>query len=170
MINMYLVLKKQGEHRLLLQLPIYFRLAFAAIAVFLTFSMISTGSLSAAPLILAIISIIASLYQEKWIFDKKSDRVEHQFGLVIWFKRQLFLQSQIANIVLANYREEEANAQPQGFLRLRRTGGRSLISLALTLEDGRKHTIEIRRTRQGAVMKTNGQTLADFCEKPLIQE
>ena len=176
MFKLSLVLQKKTDNELVLRLPIGFRLLFAVIVTFLAGSMIGTGSVSPASIILTVLSALAGLYKEQWRFDRESGAIEHQSGLLFPYITRLFTFDDIDQFVLSssksyrpaiNRRQRDGYGQEQDSQRR----GTSMTSFGLITKKGKAHTIEIRKSRSNELMEDNVRVISEFCDIPLkVQE
>jgi hypothetical protein len=164
MLKMHLILRRPSESQFELALPISFRIIFACIAGILVASMLSLGATPLIPMIITIVTILAALYEERWIFNAESHTVVHNSGLIKLCTRRTIAFGEIESFVLVNYRE----IPNETVLSARRgVALRSLVSLQIITSNGGSRTVEIRSNRHGGTLKQSAEIIADFCNKPL---
>lgn len=164
MLKMHLVLKTRSESILELALPLSFRITFAVIASILIASMVSLSMVSVIPLIVAVITVLAGLYEERWFFDRSGKQVVHRYGLIVFARNRAIPFDEINSFVLSNLREIP---EDQGFSAKKSMALRSLVSMQIELASGEHRTIEIRANRHNASLKESAERVSEFCGIPL---
>ena len=164
MFRLHLVIKQISESVIELSLPISFRIVFAGITILLIASMISLMAIAAVPIIIATITIVAGLYEERWRFDNKRGVVNHWIGILGIAKRSSIEFDAIDSFILSNYKEVPEQSK---FSAKRSVALRSLVAFQIGIRSGRAKTVEIRMNRHNDMLKENAERIAEFCNKPL---
>ena len=103
-----MALKKLSDERLVFSMPLSYKIlsSFIALVFFILILFFSSNSPDEAllsnivPFIIFLVSVLSALYHEKWIFDKKSNCITYQFGLVFLYKSKLFKFQDIRHLEL----------------------------------------------------------------------
>lgn len=164
MLRLHFVLKQISDREIELSLPISFRIVFAGITLLLVASMISLKSVAVVPIVIASITILAGLYEERWRFDTSRGVVTHWIGLLGVAKKTNINLEEIDSFILSNYKEVP---EESGFSSKRRIALRSLVAFQIGINSGRAKTVEIRMNRHNDTLKENAERIAEFCNKPL---
>ena len=164
MFRLHLVIKQITESVIELTLPIAFRIVFAGITTLLVASMISLMAIAVVPVIIASITLIAGLYEERWRFDAERGVIEHWIGLLGISKRSTIEFDDVDSFILANYKEVPEDS---GFSAKRSVALRSLVAFQIGIKSGSAKTIEIRMNRHNDTLKENAERISEFCNKPL---
>ena len=164
MFRLHLVIKQVSDNVIELSLPKAFRVVFAGITILLVASMISLMAIAVVPIIIASITIIAGLYEERWRFDNERGVVDHWIGLIGIAKRSSIEFDDIDSFILSNYKEVPEDS---GFSAKRSVALRSLVAFQIGIRAGRAKTVEIRMNRHNDLLKENAKRIAEFCDKPL---
>jgi hypothetical protein len=159
-----------------------FRVLFITITVILGAGMFSLSVYSWFSILLFAISLLASVYNETWLFDKTAGSGEHRFGLLFLFKRKRIAIADIEELEIKRFvkgsvatgsgrapddtRGKEGSEQPE------RKKGVLLppflfVELNLVLKSGESVNIETVKTRHFEYFKNKAEIVADFLEKPL---
>jgi hypothetical protein len=166
-----------------------FRALFITITVILGAGMFSLSVYSWFSILLFAISLLASVYNETWLFDKAAGSAEHRFGLLFLFKRKRIEIADIEELEIKRFvkgsvatgsaetrpgsgqapddtRGKEGSEQPE------RKKGILLppflfVELNLVLKSGESVNIETVKTRHFEFFKNKAEIVADFLEKPL---
>lgn len=192
MFQFQLVIRRQSNTTLRLSMSIVFRILLLFIAGVFVAGMAMTGAFSWIPFIILVISVLASLYNDSWIFDKNWKTAEHRFGLLFLFKRKQFLLSDIKELEIRqfikgslDYLKEQQSKSNEGATDQyipeigtgvvgskikKRTGPPPVrfIELNLVLENGKSINLETTKARHYDYFREKSKTIADFLEKPLI--
>ena len=164
MFRLHLVLSERSESVLELRLPSSFRIAFLVIAAILIASMATLEVITAVPLIITAITVLAGLYEERWQFDREAGAIVHRYGLIVLAKRSVVSFDEIDTFILSNLREIPDEGP---FSARRGVAMRSLVSFQLLTTDGKYRTVEIRANRHNDSLKENAERIAEFCDSNL---
>ncbi len=164
MFKLHLVLKERSPSVVELTLPAGFRITFGIIALVFLGSMATLDRVSALPVAITAVTVVAGLYEERWKFDRGRGVVEHRYGLLVFSGRSLVDFGSIESFVLSNFREAPDD---HGFSAQKSIALRSLVSLQLLTHDGKCRTIEIRANRHNDSLKSNAERIGEFCSIPL---
>ena len=104
-MELRLRLRTVGPEKLVLAFPIWARIVFAAIAAIPLYGMVRDGTVYAVPMILLVVSLLAVLYNESWIFDAHEQVAESRFGLLFVFKRRRFAFDEIEAFELEEFQK-----------------------------------------------------------------
>ena len=173
-----LVLKAQGEERIVLVISTGFRLIFLSIAAIIFAALIMTSSPSLFhhanifPLFLCGICLLASLYLERWIFDRRLNLFERNVGLMFLFKRRPQSLDGLRRVLLSQYqrgyvRSENVREPPGSGSRKRRMFSRVFVTLGVEDEQARIYRLDIASAVHLGEMRKNARGIADFCRIPL---
>lgn len=176
-----LVLKAQGEERIILVISTGFRLIFLAIAVIIYFALVTTSSLplfhrtNVFPLILCGICFLASLYLERWIFDRRLNLFERNVGLMFFFKRRRQSLDELRRVLLSQYQRGyvKSTTPRERFgsgSRKRRMFSRVFVTLGVEDDQARIHRLDIASAVHLGEMRKNARGIADFCRIPLVDD
>jgi hypothetical protein len=155
-----------------------FRLIFSGIGIIILFALLSTSSLplfhrtNTFPLLLCLICILASLYLERWIFDRSLDLFERHVGLVFLFRRRQQPLSDLRRVLLSRYQrgymrqETDTGALGRSFKR-RRALSRAFVTLGVEDTKAKMHRLDIARAVHLGEIRKTARGIADFCGIPL---
>ncbi len=144
-------------------------------------------------ILLFAISLLASVYNETWLFDKAAGSAEHRFGLLFLFKRKRIEIADIEELEIKRFvkgsvatgseetRPGSSDRPPgpgrapdgtRGSEQPERKKGILLppflfVELNLVLKSGESVNIETVKTRHFEYFKNKAEIVADFLEKPL---
>ena len=173
-----LVLKAQGEERIVLVISTGFRLIFLGIAIIILAALTMTSSppffnsANIFPLALCGICLLASLYLERWVFDRRLNLFERNVGLMFLFKRRQQSLDELRRVLLSQYQRgyvRSANVrEPLGSgSRKRRMFSRVYVTLGVEDEQARIHKLDIASAVHIEDIRKNARGIADFCGIPL---
>ncbi len=164
MFQVRLVLRHDGGDRLVYGVSLSFRLVFLTIAAVLLFSLLSArkgplfGPANAVPLVLLAISAAASLYNERWLFDRSLNTIEHHLGLLGLYRRQSFELDTLVRVELSSFRMGQVGGGES-----RRFFARSFVSISLVDAGGQVRKVDIAKASRLAEMRRTARAVADFC-------
>jgi len=176
-----LVLKAQGQERIVLVISTGFRLIFLSIAVIILAALVMTSSpplfhnANIFPLSLCGICLLASLYLERWIFDRGLNLFERNVGLMFLFKRRQQSLDELRRVLLSQYQqgyERSANLrEPHGSgSRKRRMFSRVFVTLGVEDEQARIYKLDVASAVHIGDIRKNARAIADFCGIPLVDD
>lgn len=164
-------LQELGDRRLVLRIPLGFKLLLLGIAViiFSSIAFTSAGSRifdrsNTLPLLLCAFSLLAAAYQEQWIFDRENDLLRSRFGVFPLFRTKRIKISELEAVSLNRF--VRGNLPPTSGGK-RRMLQRDLLSLTLIRRDGRILRMETYRTFEQEKIKQMAGRIADYCGIPL---
>ena len=173
-----LVLKAQSKERIALVISSGFRLIFVSIGIVIIAALIMTSTLpffhrsNVVPLLFCFVCILASLYLERWIFDRRLNIFERQTGLVFLFKRQRQALDSLRRVLLSQYQRGYIGSE-RGLAGTgkepKRRGAFSRMFVTLSVEDDQAiiHRLDIARAVHLGEIRKNARGIADFCGIPL---
>jgi len=174
LVGFRLVLRKTADGRLLLTVPLHFRVLLAAIGA-LVLALVARVPAedtqrifvpqNTLPLIFAGLALLGAAYHERWIFDKPGDAVVHRFGLA-WLQRSRSMRiSRLQGLVVERFlRGRPAAAGRRSF------GRAPLSALSLRDQDGRLHRLETYGPAQRSRLEATSGAIAEYCGIPLLQD
>jgi hypothetical protein len=163
-LRIRLVLRSQGSGRLLLVISAGFRLVFLGIAAIILTALLLASSVplfdraNTFPLFLWGICILASLYLERWIFDRRLNLFEQDVGLLFFYKRRRQNLDGLRRVLLNQYQRGYVK-QPKR----RRLLSRVFVTLGVEDEEGRIHKLDVASAVHLAEMRKNAERIARFC-------
>jgi hypothetical protein len=128
--------KRKGD-QLVLRFSPFVRISVGSIAVLVLAAMIAGGSFSAFPIVLFSICVIAILYDERWIFDRK--RVVRRIGLLIVARERSWKIEEIDRLYVSRFVKGSPTRLPREKVDSFR---RQQLTLYLLLKNGDRETIE----------------------------
>lgn len=164
-----MVLRDKEKHRIVYSTSIGFRMVFLAIALLILLPLLtfSDGSLfnraNIVALALCAICLLASMFLERWIFDKESNLFEKNVGLLLYYRRMRKPLNTLRKVIISESRRsvdvKTRTASPVS----RRT-----VALYLQDRDGRVYQLDLVRGFGGAEkIRRTAARLSDFCGIPL---
>jgi hypothetical protein len=181
MFRIRLVLKAESEERISLVISSGFRLIFISIGVVILAALLMISALpffhrsNLVPLLFCFVCLLASLYLERWIFDRRLNIFERQIGLVFLFKRRRQALDSLRRVLLSQYQrgyiKPERGAAGTGKAP-RRRGAFSRMFVTLGVEDEQAiiHRLDIARVVHLGEIRKNARGIAGFCGIPLDDE
>jgi hypothetical protein len=163
LIGFRLAWRHSPDGRLILAVPLAYRLLLAAIGVFVLCSLLATspgGGLftagNLAPLLFSLLGLLGAAYEERWVFDRARDLLLRQNGLwPLRFSRRL---------ELARLREVAFEQVARG--RQRGARQRPLTVLLLLDRDGLIYRLEQFSVSQLPRARRLAQAIASYCGIP----
>ena len=150
------VLRRRRDGALLLDFPLWFRLALGAISVAMAALMIADGSVYALPVIFAIISAVGALYTQEWVFDPNSERVRSRHGLLFLARTREYPASEIEAVVLERF--------------TRTMGVRTeYVRLKLRIKDGTEVVVDVQKLR-GSSLVGHAASIGAAVHAPVVEE
>lgn len=124
-------------------------------------------SLFSFPVVLMVLLIIASLYQEAWICDKSNQQIVYRYGLLFLYKQRVFPFEQIARFELSVFRKGTRGTVTKA----KNKSARLYRTFSLVLTDGSRHDLEILRLKQSSGRTEEAASrMAQYCDIPLRKE
>lgn len=184
MFELRMIITTRADGAKVLTLGAGFRVAFGIIAAFILVGSYTTGSLAVLPGILAVLSLVAVFYDERWVFDMETKEATRHFGLVFLRRTKTY------SLENAEYFEYGSFLEGSGFSRppasqtdltgnragdqsqtsrsmKRRPFQRSFETLTLVTSDGDRVDIEKQRGRETGRLKEIAERLSEYTGIPL---
>jgi hypothetical protein len=188
-----LSLKTKGRDRLELCIPLRSRLVFVFFFVLSCFVFLSSilsedkqGSYT-IPLVLACVTGLSALYEERWIFDKNRNIFESRFGLLIFAHRKGIPLTELARVELDSFTKGhmgetggtlEEEQTPNSLQTSKKAHLHSLlkapqrrymyriIRLRVVDKQEKGYVLDSTRVHRMEAFRLNGRRIADFCNIP----
>lgn len=195
MFELRMILTTRQDGVKVLRLGHGFRAAFGLIAAFILIGSFSTGELAVLPGILALLSVVAVFYDERWAFDREANQALRCFGLVFLHQKRTY---SLANAEYLEYASFAQGSSPPGTAAMGEdrsvaesagdsragsgttdaAGGagpfprrhalqRQFETLSLVFDDGDRVDIEKQRGRSTGGLKEIAERLSEYCGIPL---
>lgn len=165
--GIHLILKQYSEDKLALLIPLRFRLFMIIIAFFILFALLNftpggiTELFTAAntlPLLLVFFSLLSSLYQESWTWERSTGLLQYKFGLLFIYKNQTFKFSDLERVEVSLIKRSGIPGKP-----------RAVIALSLHDRKGNSYRLENSSYSRLKIITTMGERIALFCSIPLVK-
>ena len=156
--------KKQVSEDIISFAPgISFRIVFAIIAGFVFLGMGLTGVFSTVPFIFALVCFIVTLYNEQWLFNRKTGKIEHRFGLLPFYKRNRIDFKEVSSFEFVTFiRGSVSNSSRKRQTLFQKT----IFRFSLITDSGKQVVIETGNLTRRYNLQAELQQIADFCSKP----
>ena len=167
LFGLHLILKQYSEDRLVLLIPLRFRLFMIFIVLFILFALLSftpggmTELFSTAntlPLLIVFISLLSSLYQESWTWEHSTGLLQYKFGLLFLYKNRTIKLSDLDRVEVLLIKRSSIPGKP-----------RAVIALSLHDRKGNSHRLENSSYNRLKEITTMGERIALFCDIPLVK-
>ncbi len=165
-----LTLTKKNNHIIILDFPCWYRILLLSIALFTFIMLIITrknnnlnifNRYNLIPLIVSFLSIIFSLYNECWIFDKRKKNINHRFGLLFFYKTKLIMMDDLLEIELSVIDKRRLINQSQK--NNHKILSNKIIRLELITKDEKKFIIEYYNISKIDKIRKMSQQIASLC-------
>ena len=167
LFGLHLILKQYSEDRLVLLIPLRFRLFMIFIVLFILFALLSftpggmTELFSTAntlPLLLVLFSFLSSLYQECWTWEHSTGLLQYKFGLLFLYKNKTIKLSDLDRVEVLLIKRSSIPGKP-----------RAVIALSLHDRKGNNYRLENSSYSHLKEITTMGEKIALFCDIPLVK-
>jgi hypothetical protein len=165
-----LTLRCLRDGRLILSVPLAWRLLLAAIAGFVLFALLATASASelfgarnVVPLLFALFALLGAAYEERWVFDRRRDQLLRRQGLWPFRWNRRVALSRLKQVCL----ERVHRGRPQDSSARRR---RSLTILQLVDAEDRIYRLEQFSYSLQARARAQALAIASYCSIPFRDE
>lgn len=166
-----LVLKKLSNERLAFSMPLSFKILSLIIALILFifisfFSSDLPGEFvlsNIVPIILFLLSVLSTLYHERWIFDKNNNYIKYQFGLVFLYKSKLIKVQDIKHLELIHFitgKEKKTARSSTNFIK------KHFNLLALRMKDG--ELLKVEFFNSSLKMESAARSIAEYCRLTVV--
>ena len=169
MIGFRLQLKKLSDGRLILTIPVGYKILLLGIGLLILISLIVTraeggGGIfirkNTIPLIICLVSLLGAAYHERWIFDRPDGRVIHQNGLIVFHSNKVYGIEDLDRVEVSQFiRGGPGSAK----LSKRNVFIRPLLSLSLCRKNGDVYRLEIYSRFQGSRAENTARAIAEYC-------
>ena len=164
MFKIALQIIKTGENILELRLPPVLRIMFLLFTVFIAVSMIyfpieegSRGT-NYLPVLFLVMAVFVTLYEEKWIFNRKENSIESRLGLLFYFSRETAEINDVNHIMISEVRKGNRNKITSKYYKM-----------SLVFNNETEKDIELVYFREKEKLVRNAVLIADFCSVPIKQ-
>lgn len=165
MSRMNFILKEKKDGSLSLVLSIWFRLLFLFIALLLAAGVFVSGLGSERawiPLLIIALCTAGSLYEEKWVFNKSTGKIEYTNGLILINKKISY------NMEEAEILKISGDFHLENERRLSRLA-KKMIKFSLILNSGQVLDIDIATGKAESIkLKEKAERIAAYCGIQLI--
>ncbi len=162
--------------KIALVFPVRLKLILMGIGLLILFSIILTTPegvrkifipANTLPLVFSFLSILASGYHERWIFDKTEDLLIYQYGAILLHANRIYRISEFKQVELSQF----TKGKIAGTLNTRRSPfSRNIIILSISSKSGKIHRLETYSSFHLQKIETIAKTIADYCALPLINK
>lgn len=164
---LYLIIKRKKPELLVLSLGTGFRIFFSGILLLFFFGMYVSETGIKDLGILAILflgaTVLSLFYQERWDFDLKEGKITNRTGLLFFYRKRVFLISQISDFGLSVFTKGTLQNPSE---EKRRFFQKQYCSLFFRTSGEEKTDLEIQNRRHQQKLEEKGKTLSSFCSKP----
>lgn len=177
LLGFRLVLHTTADDRLILSVPLWYKLLLAGIGGLIVTAMILVPPegqtrvfvpQNTLPLIIAGLSFLGAAYRERWIFDKVGDALTHQYGLAfLWRSRNLRI-SELQAVSVERF--VKGRLDPGAAAPRRSLGFTPLLAMSLRAADGSLHRLESYSASQRQRLAATSRAIAAYCGIPLLGE
>jgi hypothetical protein len=197
LIGVTLSLKERGKNQLVLSLSPGSRIIFVFFFLLSCFVLVSGvcfgneatlfSSANTLPFLLVCLTGAGAFYQERWIFDRKDNRVESQYGLTFLYRKRTFPLDDLVRVELVSFTRgfaggnREAQEEPKRtdapsrsgetpFQGLRgpfqRSGAHRMLRLIIIDRQDQAHVLDSDKGHAIEEFHRTGRRIADFCSLP----
>lgn len=166
-------LKERGSDKLVYETPILFRIVFAAIAIVIFVSVVSASEgpfftrFNGISVSIILICLAASLYLERWVFDRQTNTFERNVGLYFWHSSKRTGLDNLEKVILKEIgMKRKAADNPKSIGLLSRVARRTAM-LCIEEKSGEVYKLDIVKGGSVNGARVNAQKLSAFCEIPL---
>ena len=177
LLGFKLVLVSEGENKLILRVPLSFRLITGGIACVILIFLISGARAGIASffarentllLIFFLLSFLSGIYKDRWIFNREQDVCERQIGLLFLFSLKRMKLSSIKRVEVSEYVRGSTPGSGPLTTRAPRVGvmdnrRRRFVTLTLVNEQDEILKLENASSLRTKSIVSMGKRLADFC-------
>jgi len=178
-----LVLRRPADGRLVLTVPVSYKLLLAAIgAVIVTFLVVVPPegqrsifvSQNTLPLIVSGLAFLGAAYHERWVFDKAGDAVIHQWGLFFLHRDRRLAISQLQGLAVGQFvkgRLERTATETAAPSPTRRSLFYTpVLTMSLRTKDGTLHRLESYGASHRPRLEAAAEAIARYCELPVLRD
>ncbi len=160
MFRMNFILKEKKDGSLSLVLPIWFRFLFLFIALVLAAGVFASGPESERtwiPLLIIALCTAGSLYEEKWIFNISTGKIEYINGVMLINKKIIYKMEETEIFQISGYSHLENESK---LSRLRK----KMIKFSLILNSGEVLNIDISTGKtESSELRKKAKRIASYC-------
>lgn len=161
-----LCLYRKNSDCLVLTIGSAFRISFAIVVTTLLIALIvfPAKEVPVPGIITIAISLLAMLYEERWIFDRASGEIRHRFGLIILHRTHTLRMADIEELTLVSIIHGKRALTKEGRAPY---SGRRYTILSLSGSGATKTTVEVAKNRNPQKLLEKGRAIAELCGVPL---
>jgi hypothetical protein len=163
----HLTLRELPDGRLVLAVPLFFRILLLAIGVLILLSVVLTSPEgerrlfapeNAVPLVISVLALLGAAYHERWTFDRRGKEVTHRFGVAFAGVTRRYPLARMASLQLEGHSGRE-----RGLLFRRGT----VVTLWLNASEGESFRLEAYPPSQRGRAADTARAIAEYCGLPL---
>jgi hypothetical protein len=165
-------LYKKGDSRIVLRLPVSFRIVFALMGVVIAVATFAFGDPPPLGIAICVLWLIATVYDERWSFDTASGRAVFRFGTLPIALKKTYRIEGIRSFGIESFSKGSLTGSPvkatdaeeskHRFMRKR------FSSLYMILATDEKVCIETVDAKRQAELQKAIEDLSELCDKPFI--
>ncbi len=178
-IGAMLTLKRRGGLLILSPSPA-FRILFAllfALSAFVLFSGVLFNAeptvllaRNAVPMVLTVLTALALLYDERWIFDAEKRTLETRTGLLMLFRRRRMPLGAVRELRLVSFTKGRAGSPaPRELSRMERAFMPGMARLAVVDAEGAHLVLDTVKAARAEKLKATGRAIAEYCGVPFTE-
>lgn len=162
MFKIALQVKKTDDNKLILRLPPGLKIVFLFFAVFILTSMIyfpieeGARGTNFIPVLFLVMAVFVTLYEEKWIFDRKKKVIESRVGLMFYFSRITFDMKDLKKVKISEIKKPNRHTA-------------KYHKMTLVFNNDTEKDLEIVYFRELGKLIKNAELIAGFCDVPLYK-
>ncbi|HUX11619.1 MAG TPA: hypothetical protein VMW87_01250 [Spirochaetia bacterium] len=179
MLDLHPHLYQEGKELIVIRYPRGFRLIFAGIAGLFLWGMVGGNLFEPIFVVMVAILMIAALYNDRWVLDRKRQVAEYHLGVLPLFRRKIIPFDTITRL---EYREFARTRHSPGRARRferppsddedpasRWKAERVLSRITLVTNSGHRYGIEVVSFDPAGLTGTTAKNIASFMSKELVE-
>lgn len=167
-----LSLKEKEKDRLELSLSLVSRLILAFFFVLSCLVLVSSilsnaGTASnTLPVILFVVTGLSALYDDRWIFDRRGNRLENRFGLLVLCRKRSTPLDEMIRVELDVFTKGQIFAAPSSVGLLKKPQRQRIVRLSVVDKQGNVYVLDTAKAHRIEAFRSNGRKIAEFCNIP----
>ena len=167
-----LSLKEKEKDRLELSLSLVSRLILAFFFVLSCLVLVSSilsnaGTASnTIPVILVVVTGLSALYDERWVFDRRGNRLENRFGLLVLCRKRGAPLDEMIRVDLDVFTKGQMFPTSSSVGLLKNPQRQRIVRLSVVDKQGNVYVLDTANAHRAEAFERTGRRLADFCGIP----
>ncbi len=173
-MKLKLIPRMKSDGVLVLSLNYGFRIIFYSIAIIIAGNLLvdDQPGAGASPYIFCLIFLVFGSYQDTWLFNPATRKVERKHGLLFLFRKKVISFDQLRGVHLYSFTKGGMRTDKRLLDGKAKWGysTKTIMRLYLQTTEGRGIDVEVTEEREPTRLEKTGNAIASTCNIPFLED